>query len=120
MPKKDKCTKCGDPLTYFREVLTSLMGNGYRRYKFCAKCATLVEQLEQAKHVQKEKPMPKYLIVVDEQAPASLDLVLALREQCHSSLRLTEGEFSVVGEQATIEKITSLYPAAVLKCEVVA
>lgn len=53
MKKKDKCARCGKPMYYFREILTSL-GNGYRRYKLCPTCADLVEKAEQARKSRPE------------------------------------------------------------------
>jgi hypothetical protein len=43
---KNKCTKCGKELVYFRMVLA--MGpKGYRRYAYCDKCADQAEKKAQ-------------------------------------------------------------------------
>ncbi len=61
--------------------------------------------------------MSKFVIVIDEQAPGSLDLAVALYDRCESAIRLGVGEYKVTGEPATIAKITEEYPDVVLKCE---
>jgi hypothetical protein len=44
---KNKCTKCGKELTFYRMVL--MMGpKGYRRYAPCDRCAAKVEKGQKA------------------------------------------------------------------------